>query len=177
MVTAFISIGSNIDPELNIEKAVMLLSQKTSITGVSTFYKTKAFDRDGQPMFLNGVICIETDIKPIELKQNVLRVIEKSLGRIRSEDKSAARTIDLDIIIYNQMKIHDHELNIPDPSIEERPFLAIPLYELSPDLILPEISRSIREIANFMKNHHMKPMMDFTDRLKKHLSIPLVPTP
>ena len=137
MARAFVSVGSNIDPADNVKKAVRLLGAQTRILATSTVYLTEPLGRSGQPPYYNCVLEIETGTPPLDLKLTVLRRIEDSLGRLRGSDKFAPRTIDLDLILYDDITIAGEVLTIPDPDILQRSFLAIALYELAPDLVLP----------------------------------------
>jgi 2-amino-4-hydroxy-6-hydroxymethyldihydropteridine diphosphokinase len=166
MPRAYIGIGSNILPEKNIAKAVLLLSKKVAIIDISTFYLTKPIGGPDQPQFYNGAAYVDTESSPLDLKFHILRDIEKKLGRIRSGDKSSPRTIDLDILLYDHIVMNDGVLKIPDPDILERPFLALPLYELSRNLIVPGWDRAISVIAENFKDHDMKPLPELTKKLK-----------
>lgn len=168
---AFISVGSNIEPEQNIPMALQTLNQAVRITGISTFYRTKALGFTDQPSFINGVIEIETTIPPSELKFQVLRPIETKLGRRRTENKNAPRPIDLDLIWYDNLLISDKDLVIPDPQIPERPFLAIPLDELDSNLTLSGMNRSVHEIALEFFPHSMEPLDQFTAALKETICV------
>jgi 2-amino-4-hydroxy-6-hydroxymethyldihydropteridine diphosphokinase len=167
MVRAFVGIGSNVAPAENVDKAIRLLSAALQVRGISTVYLTEAVGRLGQPPYYNCVVEIETDVMPAELKQQVLRRIEKDLGRIRSNDRYAARTIDLDLILYGQLVTTSGDLTLPDPDIVRRPFLAVPLLELAPDLKLPGLDLCIKEIAAALPQEAMKPLQDYTERLRK----------
>jgi 2-amino-4-hydroxy-6-hydroxymethyldihydropteridine diphosphokinase len=167
MSIAYIGVGSNIDPEENILKAVTLLVRHVVITGISTFYQTKPLDRPDQPPFYNGVVRIDTGIGPKDLKNHIIKKIEKDLGRKRSADKSAPRTIDLDILVFDSLVIHDHNLHIPDPDIQKRPFLAVPLCELDRELTLPGSDRPICEFAEQFRNHDMEPLIEYTEKLRR----------
>jgi 2-amino-4-hydroxy-6-hydroxymethyldihydropteridine diphosphokinase len=167
MSIAYISMGSNIAPEENILKAVTLLLRHVVITGISTFYRTKPLDRPEQPGFYNGVVRIDTGIGAKDLKNHIIKKIEKDLGRRRSADKSAPRTIDLDILVFDSLVVHDRDLHIPDPDIEKRPFLAVPLYELDNELIVPGSGRPIREIAEQFRDHDMEPLDEYTEKLRR----------
>lgn len=169
MTEVFISIGSNIEPEKNIRKALDLLRRRVRITGVSTFYRSGALGRPDQPQFYNGVIRLETDIPSEELKYSVLRKIEDETGRVRSEDKYAPRTIDLDILIYGGCVIESASITVPDPDIIDRPFLAIPLFELAPDMIIPGTGKSIRRISAVLGCEHMTPLNEFTQEIREDL--------
>jgi 2-amino-4-hydroxy-6-hydroxymethyldihydropteridine diphosphokinase len=167
MPTAYIGVGSNILPEENIQRALSYLSRYERITGVSTFYLTTPFDRPGDPPFYNGVVRISTLAGPRDLKYHVLRNIEKRLHRRRTDDKSAPRTIDLDLLVYEDMVVNDDELQIPDPGILERPFVAKPLCELAGDLILPGWGTPVRDIAERLKDQGMRPMHEYTQQLRR----------
>jgi 2-amino-4-hydroxy-6-hydroxymethyldihydropteridine diphosphokinase len=167
MSIAYIGIGSNIDPEENILKAVTLLTRHVVVAGLSTFYRTKPLDRPDQPLFYNGVVRIDTGVGPKDLKYHILKKIEKDLGRRRSADKSAPRTIDLDILVFDSLVIRDRDLNIPDPDILKRPFLAVPLCELDRELIVSGSNRPIREIAEQFRDHDMEPLIEYTEKLRR----------
>lgn len=166
MTVAFLSLGSNIKPEKNMLEAVRLLSHHVKILKASTVYLTEPLQRKSQPAYYNCVIKIETDIEPRKLKFDVLRVIEEELGRKRIKDKFASRTIDIDIILYGNLIVSTKELILPDPDIRRRAFLAIPLSEIEPDLVLPIGNKSIREIVDRFKKPKMMELKSFTEALQ-----------
>jgi 2-amino-4-hydroxy-6-hydroxymethyldihydropteridine diphosphokinase len=170
MAQAFVSIGSNIDPEENVRKAIGLLAKQVRITGLSTVYVTEPVGRPGQPPYYNCVVAIDTPLAPLELKQTVLRRIEDELGRVRGEDKFAPRTIDLDLIIYDDVVMKTGELTLPDPEIRTRPFLAGPLFELAPNLIMPDSKEPIAKIAARMRDSGMTPLIAYTNRLIREIT-------
>jgi 2-amino-4-hydroxy-6-hydroxymethyldihydropteridine diphosphokinase len=98
-------MGSNIDPATNLEKALQLLKRETRVTNLSTVYQTDPEGRPEQPRYYNCAVEIETSLPPRELKFRVLRGIEQELGRTRSKDRFAARTIDLDLLVYDEIVI------------------------------------------------------------------------
>lgn len=161
MTTAYIGIGSNIEPEKNIESALRMLAEKVRVIGVSTFYRTEALNRPGSPPFINGAASIETDLDPRELKFGLLRAIEEALGRVRTEDKYAPRTIDLDVMIYGDLALDEPDIVIPDPDIRTRPFVAIPLLELAPDLVLPDTGIRLADLVEAMPTGSMVPLPGF----------------
>lgn len=167
MARAFIGIGSNIDPETNVFCAVRLLRRETGIARVSMFYRTLPEGRPEQPPFYNGVVEIETDIPPEKLKHSVLRKIEAELGRVRRHDKYAPRTIDLDVLIYDDLVLDTDGLRLPDPQIRERAFLAVPLCELSPELVVPGSGERVCKIAESLNGDGMTALPDFTQRLRE----------
>jgi 2-amino-4-hydroxy-6-hydroxymethyldihydropteridine diphosphokinase len=167
LIDVFVSVGSNIKPNKNIIMALDKLKQYVNVVAVSTFYQTKAIDKPNQADFVNGVFHIQTDIHPRKLKFDILRKIESDLGRIRSDDKYADRTIDLDITIYGDMVIDERDLVIPDKDIKKRPFIAIPLLELSPSLILPDTKEMLSSLDIIRIESNMKPVFELTEILKK----------
>jgi dihydroneopterin aldolase/2-amino-4-hydroxy-6-hydroxymethyldihydropteridine diphosphokinase len=163
---AFVAVGSNIEPERHIPAAAELLAQHVRITGVSAFYRTPAVGRPEQPAFLNGVLRIETPIPPRTLKFDVLRAIETRLGRVRTADPFAARCVDLDLALYGTQVIREPDLHIPDPDIRSRPFLAIPLRELEPDLVLPDTGQTLASIIQPDWPATLTPDRAFTHKLR-----------
>jgi 2-amino-4-hydroxy-6-hydroxymethyldihydropteridine diphosphokinase len=163
----YIAIGSNISPQAHVRAAISLLNSKITITAISTFYETPAEGNPEQANFYNGVIAAKTNLAPLDLKLVILREIEQQLGRIRTNDKNAPRTIDLDLLLYDELIVNSSELILPDPDIQQRAFLAIPLCELDRDLVLPGSGQRIRDIAAQLKSHTMKPLLDYTRQLKE----------
>jgi 2-amino-4-hydroxy-6-hydroxymethyldihydropteridine diphosphokinase len=164
---AFIAVGSNIDPERNIEAAIELMARELRLVGVSTFYRTAALGPPGQPDFLNGVVAVETELEPRQLKRSLLERIESELGRTRTEDKYAPRSIDLDLVLYGDLTSSDEGLVLPDPEIPERAFLALPLLELEPDLVLPGTGRPLRELAGPLSSLELEPERSLSERLRR----------
>lgn len=165
MTVTFLSLGSNIKPEKYFLETVKLLSRSVKILKSSTVYLTEPL-RQSQPKYYNCVIKIETDIEPTKLKFELLRCIEEELRRKRTENKYAPRTIDIDIILYGDLCVSTKKLVIPDPEIQKRAFLAIPLYEIEPDLLLPPTNKPIKEIANRFKNYELIKLKNFTETLR-----------
>jgi len=163
----YIAVGSNIDPEVNVERALRLLGRFLVVKRLSTFFRTAPLDRPEQPAFCNGVIEIDTLLAPRDLKYTALRAIEAELGRVRSQDKHAPRPIDLDIAVFRNRVVDEPGLTIPDPDIVRRPFIAVPLYELDPKMLLPGLELSLATIVAALKAHTMEPLEAFTERLRR----------
>ena len=125
MNTAIIALGSNIHPQENIPKAKELVRQKYKTIAESQFITTKALGLTEQADFLNGAFLIETE-GSLEALNEGLKKIEISLGRIPAADKSGPRTIDLDIVVWNDQVI--------DQDFYERDFLKDSVLELLPHL-------------------------------------------
>jgi 2-amino-4-hydroxy-6-hydroxymethyldihydropteridine diphosphokinase len=170
MPRVFIGVGSNIDPESSIPAALRTLGERVRIVGVSTFYRTPAVGCLDGPDFYNGVVEIETDIPPRELKFEVLRRVEDALGRVRGTDKNAPRPIDLDIAAYGDALIDEPDLVIPDPNIAKRAFLAVPLLELEPALTLPGANAKLADVVRSLDAGSMVALDEFTDRLRREIA-------
>jgi dihydroneopterin aldolase/2-amino-4-hydroxy-6-hydroxymethyldihydropteridine diphosphokinase len=171
MPVAYIGVGSNIDPKSNVLAALRMLAENTYIVAVSMFYRTKAIGSPGSPEFYNGVVRVETDIPARVLKFGVLRAIEETLGRQREDDKFAPRTIDLDLLLYDDQVIQEPDLVIPDPEIAERDFVARPLLNLDPNLVMPDTGEGLENIVNAMPVSTISPLAGFTSKLLKELQI------
>jgi 2-amino-4-hydroxy-6-hydroxymethyldihydropteridine diphosphokinase len=169
MARAFISIGSNIDPENNVRNAILLLGSDVQVSAVSTVYRTEPIGPPGQQPFYNCVVETETDLAPRDLKFRLLRRIESELGRTRGSDKFAARTIDLDLILYDDLVMTTEDLTLPDPDIPRRPFLAVPLQELAPGLVLPKSGMHISEVVSAQPRMDMTRLENYTERVRKEL--------
>nr|WP_302328591.1 2-amino-4-hydroxy-6-hydroxymethyldihydropteridine diphosphokinase [Salirhabdus salicampi] len=137
MNEAIIGLGSNINPKQNyLQKAVHLLNhaQGVRVEKMSSVYETEPVGYTEQDAFLNMVVKVKTHLTPDELL-TVCQQVEMKLGRKR-EIKWGPRTIDLDILLYNQENIVTEHLQIPHPRMWERAFVLIPLIELADDLVI-----------------------------------------
>jgi len=169
MARAFIGIGSNIEPAENVRAAIRGLARQTRLVAISTVYLTEAVGRTEQPPYYNCVVEIETEAPPADIKFGLLRGIENKLGRQRTADKYAPRTIDLDLIVYGDLTLDVDGIKLPDPEILDRPFLAIPLSELAPGMVLPSYGLRIGEIAARLPQDGMRPLPDYTKSLREEL--------
>jgi 2-amino-4-hydroxy-6-hydroxymethyldihydropteridine diphosphokinase len=129
LALAYVSVGSNIEPEQNIEAALGLLMNRVSVTAVSMFYRTEPIGRPEQDPYLNGVFEILTDLPVREVTPLILNPIETQIGRVRSKDRFASRTLDLDLILYNDVSLCTPQFRLPHPDIE-RAFVLGPVLEL-----------------------------------------------
>ena len=122
-----IGLGSNIDPEANLEQAVQELKSRFKVSKRSQWTRTKPIGIQDQPDFYNGALLMETELEQQSLKKELKR-IEDILGRDRSLPKFGPRTIDLDILIWNK--------KVVDEDYYEREFLRKGVEEIIPDLKL-----------------------------------------
>lgn len=170
MIQAFVSVGSNIHPRENMRAAILALAMQTEVVAVSTVYLTEPEGPAGQPSFFNCIVETMTQKGPDELKMQVLRRIETELGRRRSQDKYAPRTIDLDLVLYGDLVLKTGDLTIPDPGIGQKPFLAVPLSDLSPGLKLPGgDALTMAELAASFPSGKLRPLTAYTARLQAEL--------
>lgn len=163
----YIAFGSSIDPEQNIPDALDLLNARCAVLAVSRMYRSRALDRPGDPDFVNGVCEVRTALPPRALKYDILREIERRLGRVRTKDAYAPRTIDLDIALYRDAVIEEPGLAVPDPDIASRPFLAVPLLELAPDLVLPGTGVRLADAVRGMDAGELAPAENVAGALRK----------
>jgi 2-amino-4-hydroxy-6-hydroxymethyldihydropteridine diphosphokinase len=135
----YLLLGSNVGNRKEmLEKAKMNLGSIGHIISVSSVYETKAWGKSDQPDFLNQVILLETQLTAEELLKNIMEV-EIKLGRVR-EQKWAERTIDIDILFFNEEIVVTKTLKIPHPEISKRKFTLVPLNEIAPDLLHPVLN-------------------------------------
>ncbi len=159
MTKAFISLGSNIEPERCVREALRRLRRAGKVRGISSVWRTKAIGGAGLADFWNAVAAVETELGARELK-GVLRDIKAEMGRRRGEDKYAPRTIDLDILLYGNGVIEEDGLRVPDPDIEERAFLARGIWELEPGLVMPGSGKRIGEIVERLGCGEMEELVE-----------------
>ncbi len=147
MSIAYLSLGSNLDKERNLPAAVRLLATHGRLLAVSAVYETAAVGNPGDPAFFNAAVALQTNLPPAELKQQVLARVEQQLGRQRSPDPNAPRTIDVDISLYDDAILDLGKRHIPDPEIMLYPHIAVPLAELAPQYRHPETGETLAQIA------------------------------
>lgn len=144
---AFIFIGSNIRRDEYYLRAIEKLRTLGVITATSSVYDTAALGSDkNAPRFYNGAVLLETELGPRALRDE-LREIESELGRARTSDPDAPRTIDLDLALYDHVVIADRDLHLPDPHIGQRGFMASALAEIDPGYIVPTLGTTLEGLA------------------------------
>ncbi|MDY0410021.1 2-amino-4-hydroxy-6-hydroxymethyldihydropteridine diphosphokinase [Virgibacillus soli] len=147
MKKAFIALGTNIEPRNDyLKQAIQLLDDQENITIIqkSSVYETAPVGYTEQADFLNLVLEVETSLPPHDLL-DVCQAIENKLGRKRVI-RFGPRTIDLDILEYNNENIQTDRLTVPHPRIHERAFVLVPLDEISPGLKLPTWEKPVNEL-------------------------------
>ncbi len=144
---AYLSLGSNIAPEQNLPAAVRKLAEFGHILAVSSAWESPPAGFADQPDYLNAAVLLETPLPAHELRDTVIAAVESALGRVRTENRNAPRTIDIDIMLFNRDILRVGQRSIPDPEVLERPFVAIPLAEIAPDYVHPETGETLAAIA------------------------------
>jgi 2-amino-4-hydroxy-6-hydroxymethyldihydropteridine diphosphokinase len=147
---AFISLGSNVEPEANLPRAARRLAEIGAIRRVSMVYQNPAIGPSAAPDFLNAAVLIETDLPPEEIRRR-LRQIEMEMGRVRTADKYTPRTIDLDLVLLGSQVISGPEITLPDPDILSRPHLAVTIAELAPEFPHPVTGEPLSAIAERLR--------------------------
>ena len=155
--SVYVAFGSNLgDRQANIDRAVSLLKEDEDIEvqAVSKVIETD-FQGEGpeQGKFLNGVLCLKTDLLPLDLLSR-LKGVERRLGRMKTQGVNQPRTLDLDILFYNDVIIVEGKnLHIPHPRLEERLFVLEPLAELAPGLKHPRSGKTVEELYRECLQH------------------------
>ncbi|SDK60856.1 2-amino-4-hydroxy-6-hydroxymethyldihydropteridine diphosphokinase [Sediminibacillus albus] len=165
MNSAYVALGSNIAPrEMYLEKAITALNEHSGIEVVhqSAIYETLPVGYTNQNNFLNMVVEISTKLNPLPLL-DLCQSIEGGLGRKR-EKRWGPRTLDLDILLYNQENIKSERLFVPHPRMHERAFVLIPLQDVNPDIIIPTQNKSVSEILDEMPTTEKKGVMTWVKK-------------
>ena len=148
MNKAYLLTGGNLgNRELNLSLALDYIEDSCGkITGQSSVYETAAWGPVSQPNYLNQVLELETPLTPADLMQMLLK-IEKQLGRHR-EERYGARTIDIDILFFNNLTVDEDDLIIPHPRLYTRRFVLVPLHEIAPNLVHPILQLTVKELLH-----------------------------
>jgi 2-amino-4-hydroxy-6-hydroxymethyldihydropteridine diphosphokinase len=142
LAEAFIALGGNIgDVRATFDRAISLLCDDSDIrlTARSSDYRTPPWGITDQPPFINAVIAVSTTLAPHTLLARA-QACERAFGRNRArEQRWGPRTIDLDVLAYDDLALHDETLTLPHPHLFERAFVLVPLAEIAPDAVIAGI--------------------------------------
>jgi 2-amino-4-hydroxy-6-hydroxymethyldihydropteridine diphosphokinase len=145
--TVYLSLGSNVgDRAAQIADAIERLRAIGEVAAVSSLYETAPVEVTNQPWFLNAVVRLETRLDPNRL-MGLLLDIERAMGRERTRPKGP-RSIDLDILLFDDQEFHSDTVDIPHPSMHLRRFVLIPLAELAPNLQHPSLHLSVSQMLD-----------------------------
>ena len=160
MAWVYISLGSNIDREVLTRAGVKSLRQHFGELILSSVYKSEAVGFDGED-FYNMVIALQTDMDVHQVSK-ILHQIEDEFGRDRSGPRFSSRTLDLDLLLYDDLILDEDKLQVPRDEILERAFVLWPLAEVAPDLLHPKIQKTYTELwQNFDKNKEKLEPIEF----------------
>ena len=143
---AYVALGSNLGVRADyLRRALDALGERAGpVTAVSSAYETDPAGITDQPVFLNAVCSLETGLGPGRLLETLLE-IESDQGRVRTV-KDAPRTLDLDLLLYEDRVIDEPGLQVPHPRMGERAFVLVPLAEIAPGLVHPVSRLTVREM-------------------------------
>lgn len=144
MATIYISLGSNIDREKNTRAGVLALKQAFGELVLSSVYESESVGFKGDAFF-NMVIACQVD-QPVHEANQILRGIEDLNGRDRSGPKFSSRTLDLDLLLYDDLQLDENGLKLPRGEILKNAFVLWPLAEIAPDIEHPEKKTSFAQL-------------------------------
>jgi 2-amino-4-hydroxy-6-hydroxymethyldihydropteridine diphosphokinase len=143
----YLLLGSNLGERKELmDQAVSLVIERIGpVIQRSSFYETEPWGFSSDALFLNRALQVQTSFSPREVMQNI-DGIENKLGRERSGREYSSRTIDIDILFYDDIVLKEEHLEIPHPRLQERRFVLVPLDEIAPDLVHPVFRKTVREL-------------------------------
>ncbi|MCX6261559.1 MAG: 2-amino-4-hydroxy-6-hydroxymethyldihydropteridine diphosphokinase [Bacteroidia bacterium] len=142
---AFLGLGTNLgDKEENLKKAIENISAFAGeVISFSQIYETEPWGFRSEDHFFNMVIQIKTNLKPVDLLKQLLK-IEIQMGRVWGSEKYSSRIIDIDILLYENEIINKPYLKVPHPMIQERKFVLVPLCDIAPEMIHPVLNKTFK---------------------------------
>lgn len=141
---AYLSLGSNIQPKIHLPRAIEFLQDQGEILKTSTAWETEAVGSDG-PNYLNACILFSMSLPLDELRDQVIHPIESKLGRHRTDDKNASRTIDIDIVIFDNQSCNDRVWDLA--------YVVVPLAEIYPQFQNPMTEEPLIATAARLRQH------------------------
>ncbi|MEE9413107.1 MAG: 2-amino-4-hydroxy-6-hydroxymethyldihydropteridine diphosphokinase [Methylococcales bacterium] len=159
MSSVYISIGSNVERESNVRKALKMLNQRFNTLHCSSIYETLPVGFSGA-LFYNLVAMFYTDLSPAEVV-TTLKNIEDQCGRDRTQQKFSNRSVDLDLLLYDDLILKQGNVNIPRDEILHYAYVLEPLAEIVPQLKHPELGISYAQMwDNFDKHNENQQRID-----------------
>lgn len=149
MPTVYLGLGTNLgDKAANLQRAVEAIGRRIGkVTALSPFYETAPWGFESEHSFLNAAMRVETTFTPEEVLA-LTQDIERTLGRLHKSVGGVYhdRPIDIDLLLYDDLRLHTPSLTLPHPGIAERLFVLRPLADIAPDVLHPVSGISIREL-------------------------------
>ncbi|MFH1302402.1 MAG: 2-amino-4-hydroxy-6-hydroxymethyldihydropteridine diphosphokinase [Planctomycetota bacterium] len=153
MNQVYLALGSNIRAEYYLPQAVCLLSEHGVILRRSSVWQSKPVGDHDQADFLNAAVLLETTLDASSICLVVIAKIEQQLDRVRDpKNKNGPRTIDIDLVLFNDEQLQIEHRIIPDPEILQRDFLAVPLAEIAPRYCIPGMRKVLFQIARELRS-------------------------
>lgn len=158
MAIVYLSLGSNLGDRVGyLQQATSLLSasEKINVVATSSFYESEPWQMNSENWFVNAVIQISTTLTPEELLNECQR-IENQLGRKRIASKNYIdRTLDIDILFYDDLIINTERLTIPHKNFSKRAFVLVPMLEIAQDFVHPVYKKTVMELYEELENPEM----------------------
>jgi 2-amino-4-hydroxy-6-hydroxymethyldihydropteridine diphosphokinase len=158
-IRAYIGLGSNLDdPQSQLRRAIEALRHipESRLTAISRIYRSKPMGPSDQPDYLNAVAMFDTCLEPLVLL-DALQAIEQVQGRTRNGERWGPRTLDLDLLLYGAEMIEHPRLQVPHPGIYQRNFVLYPLFDLAPELTLPN-GLALRDALAALDSDGLEPL-------------------
>ncbi len=156
MAIVYLSLGSNIGDRVGyLQQATLLLKAipEISVISTSSFYESEPWKMDSENWFVNAVVQISTTLSSEKLLDECMR-IEAQLGRKRTHGYQD-RTIDIDILFYDDLVIHTEALTIPHPHFHKRAFVMVPMLEIAQDFVHPLFKKTVMQLYEELENPEM----------------------
>jgi 2-amino-4-hydroxy-6-hydroxymethyldihydropteridine diphosphokinase len=155
MSLVYLLIGGNIGNRMKyLESAIEIIAQGTGkVIRTSSVYETEPFGFSAMKQFFNICVLVETELSPHKILEVILKV-ETSLGRKRVTEKLVSRTIDIDILFYDDVILNEPALIIPHPELYKRNFALIPMSEIGPEFIHPVLGKTITRLLEESTDRH-----------------------
>lgn len=154
MTEVYLGLGTNMgDKNANLRTAVQWINDRIGkVTSLSSFYETAPWGFVSENRFLNAAVCVETELKPLEVLHRT-QAIERELGRTHKSVNGvySDRIIDIDLLLYGDVVMQSPELTLPHPLMTEREFVLEPLAEIAGEVVHPVRKQTIDEIYSFYK--------------------------
>ncbi|MEE9333155.1 MAG: 2-amino-4-hydroxy-6-hydroxymethyldihydropteridine diphosphokinase [Granulosicoccaceae bacterium] len=144
MARVFLSIGSNIRPEAHFRLCALALANHFSDLTWSPIYRSAAVGMAGDD-FLNAVVSARTN-KTVEATHKLLKQIEDEHGRVRAANKFTSRTLDIDLLLYDDAVLGTSSLTLPSPDLTSAAYVLVPLVDLEPAGVHPLLNRTYQEL-------------------------------
>ncbi|KPK88223.1 MAG: hypothetical protein AMS27_00265 [Bacteroides sp. SM23_62_1] len=149
MASVYLLIGGNLGNRIKLlEEAREMIARSTgTITRISSIYETEPWGFIHKRYFLNQCLKVKTSLPPYDILKSI-KNIEVHFDRRKNSGTYKSRRMDIDILFYDNIILHEEDLQIPHPLLQERRFVLVPLVEIQPDFIHPVLNKSVRELLS-----------------------------